>query len=82
MLLLPDAIDRDREKKPDISSTYSNVEIFNKGPTYKKAEPQTPLYSNLSDNSTYSNLPSYANLGIFPIFYMIQLMIWCPINRV
>ncbi|KAF6207599.1 hypothetical protein GE061_016046 [Apolygus lucorum] len=50
------------------NNTYSNAEMFNKGPSYRKAEPQAPVYSNVTvpPNSTYSNVPSYANIDEIP----------------
>ncbi|KAL1139929.1 hypothetical protein AAG570_006906 [Ranatra chinensis] len=56
-----------RDKKVNLNNTYSNMEVFNKtAALYKKAEPQAPLYSNLSENASYSNVPSYANIDEIP----------------
>lgn len=44
--------------------------MFKPSSAYRKAEPQAPVYSNILNNSSYSNAPSYANIGnilIFPI---------------
>ncbi|KAK9507564.1 hypothetical protein O3M35_007392 [Rhynocoris fuscipes] len=48
------------------NNTYSNAEMFNKSSLYRKAEPQAPVYSNISNNNTYNNVPSYANIDEIP----------------
>lgn len=67
MLLLccfPLGFPHQNSKQENLSNvTYSNAEMFNKNSLYRKAEPQAPVYSNISGSNTYNNVPSYANIG-------------------
>ena len=37
--------------------------MFKPPGAYRKAEPQAPVYSNVLNSNSYSNAPSYANIG-------------------
>ncbi|XP_014274613.1 lipoma-preferred partner [Halyomorpha halys] len=54
------------KKEETVNNTYSNAEMFKPSTAYRKAEPQAPVYSNIMNNSSYSNAPSYANIDDIP----------------